>query len=101
MNNELKQSAVSEIKEEFCSRYGLKPEDVQISVTLWNLPTVEAVDQVIEDYSINEEIVIHKGKGNYIPGTEEYAKSVTFSRSNDPHNLLSGITAYSKEGVLK
>lgn len=89
------------IKEEFCSRYGLQPEDIDVSVTLWNVPSVELADQIIEESELER---LHTSKGRNLDEDTDrarYVKSTTFDTSKDPYNLIHGLSAYTKDGVIK
>lgn len=90
--NELKLNPVAQIREEFASRYGLQPEDVRVSVTLWNVETPEKARKIALDYQNDEYKIIDLHESLLDDGVTCY----TTSHNRNYREGLSTISVYSK-----
>jgi hypothetical protein len=94
------------IKAELCSRYGINPEQIVVSVEIDNVESVELADQIKNDYAIEEKALTflnsYKGYNLKMPeiNVQHYRTSADHGSHARKENILN-LSISCRNGVLK
>ena len=103
---EMNMNAVEMLKSELCSRYGLNPEQIRVSVDIDEVESVELADQIKNDYEVEgkayEFLRSYNGYNQHLEDIKTHYYIV--AADHGPHarkeNILN-IYINCKNGVLK
>ncbi len=95
-------SPVEMIKEEFCSRYGLDPKQLKISLTIWDVESVKLANQIKNEYDVPGESrdFLKSYEGYNLTDHEENPEKYITGLDFRGHTYMN-VLIYTKNGVIK
>jgi hypothetical protein len=103
---EMNMSAVEMIKNELCSRYGINPEQITVSVSIDDVESVELADQIKKDYTVEGKVLDFmrscKGYNQHIQDINfhSYLVAADHGTHAKKENIIN-LDVRTKNGVLK
>jgi hypothetical protein len=103
---EMNMNAVEMLKAELCSRYGINPEQIAVSVTIDDVESVELADQIKHDYEVPGKVLdflrSYKGYNQLIPeiNSHHYLVCADHGTNAQKDNIIN-LQVRTKQGVLK